>query len=329
MTIECNINQKLNVAIQKNQFNLCKQLIKDGADVNFISSQGFPVLIGAVAMQNLEICELLLKHGADVNIKTRNGGYTALMWIAMKSFPIDYPTDYNFRENNIKLCELLLRYGANVNTKDANNCTALMFAIAEGSIDLCELLIENGANLNLIPENFKNRLLSMRKNKYEILRNKYKPDKRVKFLFVGESRPVSGEFFYINNTNLYTQTKEVFELLIKDFSREKFKKLGCWLYDVCSEPINQYNEKIPEQRELKRKIIRKNLPQLKSVIKELNPEYIIIVKKGLFGEEVLPEILSICDSDNVYNLPFPACSNQKKYKKGLLNILQGKIINDC
>jgi len=163
------------------------------------------------------------------------------------------------------------------------------------------------------------------KNKFEIAREKYKPENKVKFLFVGESRPVSDEFFYINNTLLYSQTKETFELLIGEFSREKFKALGCWLYDVCPEPINQYNEHDPKEREIKRGIIRNNLSRLKSIINELSPEYIIVVKKGLFGKEVCSAIRSMDKNIQVFNISFPACGNQKKYREELFCILKGKI----
>ena len=165
----------------------------------------------------------------------------------------------------------------------------------------------------------------MEENRYETARANYKPEGRVKFLFVGESRPKSGQFFYIDNTQLYSQTKETFELLIQDFSRKKFQELGCWLYDVCLEPINQYNEKDPEERAIKQKIIRKYIPQLKRTIEKLNPEYIIVVKKGLFGKEVFPEILSMANNIRAFNLPFPNCGNQKKYREQLFNILEGKI----
>lgn len=164
----------------------------------------------------------------------------------------------------------------------------------------------------------------MEKNKYEQIRDYYKPE-TVKFLFIGESRPISGKFFYIDNTQLYNQTKETFELLISDFSREKFKELGCWLYDVCSEPVNQYNENISEEREIKRNIIYNNLPQLKNTIKELKPEYIIIVKKGLFGKVVYSGIISKDINTQIFNIPFPACGNQKKYREELFTILKGKI----
>ena len=44
---------------------------------------------------------------------------------------------------------------------------------------------------------------------YENLRNNYKPN-NVDVLFVGESRPQGGTFFYQENSALYRETKKAF-----------------------------------------------------------------------------------------------------------------------
>ena len=185
-------------------------------------------------------------------------------------------------------------------------------------VKLKELCLDGDIDINNDKANIINYFI------YEKIRYNYKPDK-VKILFVGESRPISGKFFYIDDTQLYLQTKEVFDLLVENFTREKFKDLGCWLYDVCEEPINQYNEQISCERATKMEIIRKNIPRLKNIINKISPENIIIVKKGLLSKVVLSEILKICNDINVFNLPFPSCGNQIKYKEGLVNIMKGKI----
>lgn len=108
---------------------------------------------------------------------------------------------------------------------------------------------------------------------FEKKRNKFRPTK-TKILFVGESRPFGGNFFYDENSNLYKYTKKAFDNVGVDFSLAKFEEMGCWLYDVCKEPIN-----FIESNSEKRKMIEKYIPDLIKIIKTLSPKYIIVVKK--------------------------------------------------
>jgi hypothetical protein len=76
----------------------------------------------------------------------------------------------------------------------------------------------------------------------ERLRRRYRPQ-RVRVLFVGESAPAGGTFFYAENSTLYFETHEAFA---KQFSKELadrsflelFHELGCYLDDLCLEPVN-------------------------------------------------------------------------------------------
>ena len=153
--------------------------------------------------------------------------------------------------------------------------------------------------------------------KFEKKRNDFKPSK-TKILFVGESRPSGGTFFYDKNSNLYRYTKESFENVGIDFSLEKFKEMECWLYDVCKEPIG-----FIKSISAKRKIIEKYIPDLIKNIKALSPKYIIVVKKTCM-EKVFSSILGIgySENSNAFNTSFPSCGNQKKYVNELTKILR-------
>jgi hypothetical protein len=78
----------------------------------------------------------------------------------------------------------------------------------------------------------------------EKTRLKYKP-KNIRFLFVGESMPAGGTFFYFENSNLYKYTKEAFlqnfDWPEKDFLK-LFKSNRFYLDDLCQEPINYLDE---------------------------------------------------------------------------------------
>lgn len=156
-------------------------------------------------------------------------------------------------------------------------------------------------------------------DKFEMIRNQYAPE-RVRILFVGESRPCSDKFFYCENTFLYRHTKLAFQDIGIDFSLEKFKELGCWLYDVCEIPVNGGCVSKSKRKEL----IRVGLPELDDVIAKLKPEYVIVTKKGAMHDLTFNFILQkgYTEEVNAFNLPFPNCGNQKKYRNQLSNILK-------
>lgn len=159
---------------------------------------------------------------------------------------------------------------------------------------------------------------------FDAKRNAYKPQ-TVKILFVGESRPHNETFFYNENSNLYSFTKQAFEQAfeqVTDFKQDKFldkfKELGCWLYDVCDSPVN--HDKKP-QRNAK---IKEGIDALIDTINDLQPEFIIVVKRGYFGKIVRQAISNkgYIINQNASNLRFPACGNQKKYRDELAQELK-------
>ncbi len=169
----------------------------------------------------------------------------------------------------------------------------------------------------------------MEKNNYEIVRAEYKPE-TVKILFIGESRPNSGKFFYLDDSFLYTHTKNAFEKLKSigknNFTRKKFQEMGCWLYDVCDKTINKLS------KSEKRVGLKKHLDKLDKTICELKPDYIIVVKKSDMKKIVYEHILhtpykkQYIDNQNVFNLPFPNFGHQNEYENQLYDILKNKII---
>ena len=104
-------------------------------------------------------------------------------------------------------------------------------------------------------------------NKYEDLRNEYKPVK-VELLFVGDSRPGGGKFFYQGDSVLYKETKKAFDQFFGnvEFSLERFKDLKCWFVDICLEPIGHLSSKE------KRKLITENMPRLLKTIEKEKPK---------------------------------------------------------
>jgi hypothetical protein len=157
---------------------------------------------------------------------------------------------------------------------------------------------------------------------YKKFRKKYRP-KKIKVLFIAESPPVSGKYFYFENQAGYKASlfgnmmkalyaKEYEDKLSsrnKKYFLSKFQKDRFFLIDTYETPIN--NKSNAERRE----IIRKNLPRLLKEIKVLTKygTKIILIKKTTVCE-ILREPLK----DKVIGeLPFPGSGNQNKFIKEL------------
>jgi len=157
---------------------------------------------------------------------------------------------------------------------------------------------------------------------YEILRERYRP-KVVRVLFIGESRPAQGTFFYCQSSNLFEYTNQAFEQSgIMPFNLNTFMGLGCWLYDVCDQPVNNLEtaDRIA--------FITQGISALEKAIQDLSPEYIFVVKKGDFGRLVYPHVIAAGYIDNLTacSLPFPACGQQRRYVQELSAMLQKTIL---
>lgn len=92
----------------------------------------------------------------------------------------------------------------------------------------------------------------------ERLRLRYRPA-HVKVLFVGESPPRSGAFFYRGDSDLYEATKAVFEVVCRqswagddpDPFLRCLRGAGCYLDDLSHEPISHLRLKDTSKREMR------------------------------------------------------------------------------
>jgi hypothetical protein len=76
----------------------------------------------------------------------------------------------------------------------------------------------------------------------ERLRRSFRPE-QVKVLFVGESPPASGRFFYQADSGLYRAIREgfitAFPILSGADLLKSFQAMGCYLVDLCGEPVDR------------------------------------------------------------------------------------------
>lgn len=83
--------------------------------------------------------------------------------------------------------------------------------------------------------------LSSRRER-ERLRRSFRPG-NIQLLFIGESPPASGRFFYSANSGLYRAMRTAFQLADSTISDENFLSVfrdrGFYLTDLCLDPVDQ------------------------------------------------------------------------------------------
>jgi ankyrin repeat protein len=122
------LNLDLNQAVIREDFDLVKFLIDDGADLNSMDDDGNTPLIHAILLNNVHMVELLLNYGADPNIEIDR---TTPLIVAVSG-----EEDFN-----IEIVRLLLEAGADPNIGYRRFKTALIHAVDLGFADAVELMI--------------------------------------------------------------------------------------------------------------------------------------------------------------------------------------------
>jgi hypothetical protein len=140
-------------------------------------------------------------------------------------------------------------------------------------------------------------------------------------LFVGESPPANGTFFYLQDSNLYRYTLEAFELVYAKFGSDQqflawFCEHGYYLVDLCQTPVNHL-----EKRE-RRAARRAAVDELAGVLRDLRPERIVIVVKAIEGEVRAAVGAAGLETVPMSAVPFPAQGNQRRYVEQLAGLLK-------
>jgi hypothetical protein len=126
---------------------------------------------------------------------------------------------------------------------------------------------------------------------------KYRPD-QIKVLFVGESPPVSGKYFYCGCNSLLHQMKRALgedQTADVDFLM-RLKQRGWYLDDLVQTPIK-------EQAELKKKI-REARDDLAARIRDYNPSVVVCLLRRI-RDDVEVAVLKAGSDACVYSVSFP------------------------
>ena len=154
---------------------------------------------------------------------------------------------------------------------------------------------------------------------YEQLRHRYKPI-NIRVLFVGESPPAGGTFFYKADSNLYHFTQraflDVFGVAFEDKRfLDSFKSIGCYLEDLCPRAINKTNK-----AERKRHWVA-GVESLTKCIRAAPPRAIVTVMRAIARHVNKAACKAGVDSTQIYSLPFPAFGHQQSYLVELKKVL--------
>ena len=119
----------------------------------------------------------------------------------------------------------------------------------------------------------------------ERLRRRFLPE-RVRVLFVGESPPAAGSFFYAADSELYRATRDAFEAALPRFRDvdtflKAFAESGCYLVDLSLDPVNQLTDRTDGSWSKRLRARRCGEGRLAATLAELRPAAVIVVLKGI------------------------------------------------
>ena len=156
----------------------------------------------------------------------------------------------------------------------------------------------------------------------ELIRRNFRPPKSggVRVLFVGESPPANGGFFYVCSPMTSYMAQVFAEVMGKEFQSLNdflsfFMAERCYLDDLSYEPVDN----LP--RPQRRQIIDGCVGALAERMKECQPEYVIAVLKSI--EAPVRRAAHIAKLQvPVHAVPFPGQGNQRRFVVELSEILR-------
>ena len=135
----------------------------------------------------------------------------------------------------------------------------------------------------------------------ERLRREFRPE-AVRLLFIGESPPASGRFFYRRDSGLYRAMREVFQMIDPSITDSTFltvfQESGCYLFDLCPEPVDHL------LATAHRDACRLAEGNLSRVIDRLQPAMIATLLRSI-ESNVLTSIAIAHWRGSVLHLPYP------------------------
>jgi hypothetical protein len=152
----------------------------------------------------------------------------------------------------------------------------------------------------------------------EELRKSFRPG-LITTLFVGESAPASGRFFYSGDSSLFHAMKRAFgnqEIFLEDF-----KKRGFYLDDLVLTPIN----KLERRERLTRR--QEAVPKLAKRLVEYKPMAVVVVMRA-----ILPTVQRAMRMAGIsyepFCVPHPAFGNWTRFSNAMEEIMDSLPVAD-
>lgn len=146
---------------------------------------------------------------------------------------------------------------------------------------------------------------------FENVRSSYRPA-RITTLFVGESAPHGGTFFYNQDSGLFREMRKAFggsEIFLEDFKRS-----GFYLDDLVLEPVNHL------QRKDRLSLCRNSVAAFAKRLKSYNPRAVVILLKS-----IKPMVLHAMREARLpyepFCTPYPGMGNQPRFHQAMLAII--------
>jgi hypothetical protein len=152
--------------------------------------------------------------------------------------------------------------------------------------------------------------------KVETIRKRFLPV-RITTLFVGESAPHSGDFFYCGNTAMWSHVKRAVELAFgkSDDFLKSFQAYGWYLDDLVLEPVNH----LPKSQRIAKCLDAQN--SLANRIAFYQPEAIVSLLKRIDPFVNAAAILAGSNATR-YGVPFPGMGQQTRFQADMAAIIR-------
>jgi hypothetical protein len=148
-------------------------------------------------------------------------------------------------------------------------------------------------------------------SRQENLRRSYQPD-RITTLFVGESAPHGGTFFYDQNSGLFREMRKAFRG--GDSFLEDFKRNGFYLDDLASEPVNH----LPKRDRIS--LLNQSISSFTQRLTKYKPVAIVVLLMSI-RPMIIKAIGEAGLSFEPYWTPYPGFGNQPRFHKAMTEII--------
>jgi len=146
---------------------------------------------------------------------------------------------------------------------------------------------------------------------FEEIRASYRPD-RITTLFVGESAPHGGTFFYNQDSGLFREMRKAFRG--DDRFLDVFKQSGFYLDDLVLEPVNHMTARD------RRTACKQSIACFAKRLKDYKPAAIVILLRSI--ESMIAEAMREAGlTYEPFSTPYPGFGNQPRFHSAMAEII--------